>query len=68
MSQKTKKILGQKILDAWKIDTVEITPEIEEEYRQIKKEFARGMAKKQAEREKKRREADRKLRDFLITY
>jgi len=26
------------------------------------------MAKKQAEREKKRREADRKLRDFLITY
>ena len=63
-----KKITGKKILDPWKIDTVEITPDIEEEYRQIKKEFARGMAKKFEERERKKYEALKKALNFIITY
>lgn len=49
-----------------KVERKPLTPELEKEFSEIRKDFAKGMAKLQAEREEKRRRAEKNLENFVI--
>jgi len=66
---KARKIYGKKILgNVWEIDKIEITPEIEKKLRKIRDDFDVGVWKRRKKREKKRREANKRLSGFRINH
>jgi len=69
MAKEARKIAGKKILgNVWEIDRRKLTPELEKKYEEIRRSYARGIARRQEKRERKRRKAEKELRGFLVVY
>ena len=73
MDNEVKIIHGKKVWEiegetVWKINNREMTPELKEEDRKFRKEYAKGMEKSREEREERERKAEKRFREFLITF